>query len=201
MPLDSSKNSLLTSLLFLLTPFLLSSCSDDKEEAYPSIVTELADGITNTEGKMTRLVLDDNTELTLTNPLTGLKPSTVYRCLAGFTRAEEEATLRTLTGAYLLRDSTAKAISDPVSVVSLWRTQRYINLHLRPKTQGGKQTWGFIVESIEGRHAYLRLHHRQGTDPTAYSTDIYASLPLDLVDADEITIRIVTFDGTKEWEL
>ena len=179
----------------------MSSCSDDKEEAYPSIVTELADGITNTEGKMTRLVLDDNTELTLTNPLTGLKPSTVYRCLAGFTRAEEEATLRTLTGAYLLRDSTAKAISDPVSVVSLWRTQRYINLHLRPKTQGGKQTWGFIVESIEGRHAYLRLHHRQGTDPTAYSTDIYASLPLDLVDADEITIRIVTFDGTKEWEL
>ena len=190
------------SLTLLLLFFCLSSCNDDKNDVYPSIVTELADCPTDAGGTMTAILLDDDTRLTLTNPQTGLRASVTYRALAGYTLSDGRATLYSLTPAALLRDSTSVATCDPVNVVSLWRTSRYLNLHLMPKTQGkGEHAWGFITDSIVADHAYLRLHHRQGADPTAYSTDQYASLPLDLVPADRFTIRIETFQGLREWEL
>ena len=181
--------------------FFLSSCSDKDDAPYPSVITELVDCPTDEGGTISHIVLDDDTTLPLTNPQSGLQASVTYRCMAGFTLDSGKATLYSLTGAFLLRDSTAVAQTDPTAVVSLWRTSRYLNLHLLPKTQGGEQSWGFITDSIAGRHAYLRLHHRQGEDPTAYSTDVYASLPLSLVDADTITLCIQTFNGTKSWEL
>ena len=195
-------HSILTSLLFLLTTLLSLSCSDDNDTPYPSIITELADCPTDAQGTMSSIVLDDDTRLTLSNPKTGLKPSVTYRALVGYTLGNDGyATLYSAKPATLLKDSTDVGISDPTNIVSIWRTGRYINLHLLPKTQGGNQTWGYIVERIEGQHAYLRLHHRQGSDPISYSTDQYASLPLDLVPATRITLRIETFQGTWEREL
>lgn len=182
----------------------MSSCSEDKDEApYPSIVTELVDCPTDDKGTMSAIVLDDDTKLMLTNPQTELKASVVYRALAGYTlEADGRATLYSLKSAVFLRDSTSIAVCDPLKVVSLWRTKRYVNLHLMPKTQNeALHNWGFVNDSIVGRHAYLRLHHRQGTDPKAYSFDQYASLPLNLVDADTITLRILTFDGWREWNI
>lgn len=189
----------LTPLLFILATLSLSSCRDDNDDSpYPSLITELADCPTNSEGTMVKIVLDNDMELLLSNPQTDLKPNVTYRALAGYTLDGRKATLYSLKPATLLRDSTRVATTDPTAIVSLWRTKRYINLHLLPKTQGGEQSWGFITDSIVGNRAYLRLHHRQGTDPTSYSTDVYASLPLALVDADTITLRIRTFSGTKE---
>lgn len=179
----------------------LSSCSDDKEEAYPSLITELTDCSTDEKGTLSQIILDNGSTLPVTNPQTGLKTNATYRCLTGYTLEDGQATLYSLKAAALLNDSTSVAQSDPLTVVSIWRTNKYINFHLRPKTKGGQHTWGFIVESIVGRHAYIRLHHRQGSDPTAYSTDQYASLSPSLVDADQFTIHIQTFDGMKEWEL
>ena len=122
----------------------LSSCSDDQADApYPSIVTDMVDCPTDDEGKMKEIVLDDDTHLTLTNPQSGLKENVIYRCLAGYTLSGTSATLYQLKGATLLYDSTSKARTDPTNVVSLWRTPRYLNLHLLPKTQGGRQYWGF----------------------------------------------------------
>ena len=199
--------------LILISSFLisLSSCSDDdkeNDEPYPSIITELADCQTDAQGTLTSILLDNDTRLTLINPQTGLKANVTYRCLAGYTLEGTQASLKALSPAVLLHDSTAVAQTDPTGVVSLWRTGRYINLHLRPKTQGGKQTWGFVVDRIVGRHAYLHLHHRQGTDPTSYSTDVFASMPLSEVNADDFSITIETFSDTsgstsvsKTWEL
>lgn len=192
----------LTPLLLLFTSFSLSSCRDDNDDSpYPSLITELVDCPTNSEGTMVKIVFDNDTELPLSNPQTGLKPNVTYRALAGYTLDDGKAMLYSLKPATLLRDSTRVATTNPTAIVSLWRTKRYINLHLLPKTQGGEQSWGFITDSIVGNHAYLRLHHRQGTDPTSYSTDVYASLPLKLLEANQYTIRINTFSGTKEWEL
>lgn len=190
----------LLSFVFSLLPFVLLSCSDDKDDGpYPSIVSEMADCPTNSEGTMVKIVLDDDTELPLSNPQTDLKPNVTYRALAGFALDNGKVRLYSLKSATLLRDSTSVAQCDPVNVTSIWRTRRYINLHLLPKTQGGEQSWGFITDSIVGNRAYLRLHHRQGTDPTSYSTDVYASLPLKLLEANQYTIRINTFSGTKEF--
>ncbi len=192
----------LLSFVFSLLPFVLLSCSDDKDDGpYPSIVSEMVDCPTNSEGTMMKIVLDNDTELPLSNPQTGLKPNVTYRALAGFALDNGKVRLYSLKSATLLRDSTSVAQCDPVNVTSIWRTRRYINLHLLPKTQEGEQSWGFITDSIVGNRAYLRLHHRQGTDPTSYSTDVYASLPLKLLKANQYTIRINTFSGTKEWEL
>ena len=195
----------LSFLIFNFTFLIsLSSCSDNKDDApYPAIITEMADCPTDAEGTMTKLILDDNTELPVTNVQTGLKKNVIYRCLAGYTLEDGRATLYSLKGCPLLFDSTAVAnVCDPVAVVSLWRTPRYINLHLMPKTQDqGQHTWGFITDSIVARHAYLRLHHRQGDDPTSYSTDVYASLPMDSIEADTVTLHIATFTGTREWTL
>ena len=192
----------LLSFVFSLLPFVLLSCSDDKDDGpYPSIVSEMADCPTNSEGTMAKIVLDNDAELPLSNPQTGLKPNVTYRALAGFALDNGKVRLYSLKSATLLRDSTSVAQCDPVNVTSIWRTCRYINLHLLPKTQGGEQSWGFITDSIVGNRAYLRLHHRQGTDPISYSTDIYASLPLKLLEANQYTIRINTFSGTKGWEL
>lgn len=190
---------LILSFSLLIT---LSSCSDDKDDApYPSIVTDMVDCPTDDEGKMKEIVLDDDTHLTLTNPQSGLKAKVIYRALAGYTLDGGKATLYQLTTATFLRDSTSVAKTDPLKVVSVWRTKRYFNFHLQPKTQGGQQTWGFITDSIVGKRAYLRLHHRQGDDPTAYTTDVYASLYLQDIAADSITIRINTFSGLREWSL
>ena len=189
--------------LILNFSFLISltSCHDDNDDSpFPNLMTEMVDCPTDAKGTMTTIVLDDDTRLAVTNEQTDLKPNVTYRCLADYVIEDDgRATLYGLKSCPILRDSTAIAQCDPVNVVSLWRTRRYINLHLLPKTQDqGLHDWGFITDSIRGRHAYLRLHHRQGNDPTAYSTDLYASLPLDLVEADTITLRIFTFSGTKE---
>ena len=189
-------------VLLLTFVFALSSCGDDGEEAFPNLVTEMADCPTDEAGILQSIVLDDDTRLTLSNPRTGLQANALYRCLAAYVPdTKGRATLYSLTSARLLRDSTAVAQCDPTGVASLWRTRRYINLHLLPKTQGGPpHAWGFVVDSIRPGHAFLRLHHRQGSDPAAYTTDLYASLPLDLVEEnDTITLRIRTFTGTKEF--
>ncbi len=185
----------------LLLCVLCVACSDDDDSSFPNLLTEMVDCPTDAQGTINFIVLDNDTKLFVTNPQKELKKNVTYRCLADYALEDDgKVTLYGLKGCPVLRDSTDVAQFDPVNVVSLWQTSRYINLHLMPKTQGqGEHGWGFIADSIVGRHAYLRLHHRQGNDPTSYSTDLYASLPLDLVEADTITLSIRTFSGTKDF--
>jgi len=127
-------------------------------------MTEMVDCPTDAKGTMTTIVLDDDTRLTLTNPQVDLKPSVVYRCLADYVIEDDgKATLYGLRSCPILRDSTDLAKTDPLGVVSLWRTRRYINLHLMPKTQDkGTHGWGFITDSIrvEGSKSYYRFYER-----------------------------------------
>lgn len=195
-----SKSLRLLSLLCSL-PLLFPSCQNDEVTPYPSIITELADCPTDGSGRLTRIVLDDDTELPVTNIQSGLQADACYRALVGYTLDEGKATLYSLTSVPVLHDSTSVApVSDPAGVASVWCTSRYLNLHLLPKTKGGQHSYGYVVDSVIDRHAYLRLHHRQGNDPAAYSTDVYASLPLEELDADRVTLRIQTFSGTHIWE-
>ncbi len=76
-------------------------------------------------------------------------------------------------------------------------------MYLSPLTQGGKQYWGFITDSIKGGHAWVSLHHNQNADPLSYTQPTYASLPVDSIKGiqagDSITLRINTFNGTQTW--
>ncbi len=180
------QNSILTILLALSLCFV--ACNDD-DDAYPSIITDILDGITNSSGALTTLQTDEGEAYTLTNPQSGLVKNAIYRCLCGYTLEGNKATLYSLSGVYILRDSTERAVKDPLPIVSAWQTSRYINLHLRPKTQGGTQYYGYVTDSIVDGHVYLSLHHRQNGDPEAYSTDVYASIPLDSIEGSVITLE------------
>ena len=83
----------------------------------------------------------------------------------------------------------------------------YLNLHLAPKTQGGRQEWGYRTDSTRSSYTgtiyHLSLYHRQPGDPYSYSTTVYASLPLlplGLQEGDSIAFTVLTFDGRKTWQ-
>lgn len=191
-------------LYLMLLPLLCLACEEDKDEAYPSIVTELTDAYVNEKGVMHKIETDRGDAYTLTNPQSGFNPQSIYRTLSGFVPQNDgTATLYQLKGVYLLRDSTSVGKKDPTGVLSAWRAGRYINLHLQPKTQGGTQYWGFVVDSLAEGRAYISLHHCQNGDAPSYSQDVYASIPVDsIADAapsDSLIMTIATYSGNKTW--
>lgn len=185
-------------LLCALHACLFTSCSQ-KQDTYPSVITELADIHTDAEGKTVSLELDNGNTFDIANPLTTPQKEATFRVLVGYVQQGSKAHLYSSQGAYFLNDSTATPKTDPTKVLSVWRTKRYINLHLAPLTQGGVQYWGIITDSIVGGHKYLHLHHNQNEDPASYTMDTYASLPID--GDEQITLRVKTFEGTKTFEL
>lgn len=191
------------SLLLILFLLAFSSCTKEDDTTYPNVVTEMADLLTDNAGRTTTLLLDNGTSYSITNPKSGLKANCIYRVLSGYIPIGTSAQLYNTQGAYILNDSTNTQKADPTKVLSVWHTSRYINMHLTPLTQGGTQHWGIITDSIVDGHYYLRLHHNQNGDPTSYTTDVYASLPIGedtTIPADNaITLRIQTFDGIKTY--
>lgn len=186
--------------LLCLIPF--SSCSEDKGP-YPDIVTEFAEIQANDQGMAEVLTLDDGRSYGITNKIADLKPKAHYRVVCGYVAQQQQATIYNLEPAYVLRDSSDIACCDPTGILSAWMSKAYINLHLRPKTQGGIQHWGFITDSITTHHTHLSLHHCQNGDPTSYSRDVYASLPLDSLkgtaNGDTITLSVKTFNGAQSF--
>lgn len=189
---------LFLSLVFSLGLFW--SCGED-EESYPSILTELADVRSNGEGMLCQFTTDSEKTYPLANPQNGYKANSIYRCVCGYVVEGNLARLYQLSGVYVLRDSTSCACQDPVSVTSVWRAGHYVNMQLSPKTQGGEHYWGFSTDSLRGRKVYLSLHHRQNGDPLSYSETVYASIPVDSLSCDTISLTIRTFDGIKTFNL
>lgn len=198
-----------------LAPFVSSCSKDDDEDVYPNIITEMADAYTNEHGVIYKIVLDNDKTYNIENQLSGYHKNAIYRILCGYEQKNSNYVhLFQMTGVPVLRDSTKIARRDPVELQSVWRTGRYINLHIDAKTQGGKQYWGFITDSIvasvnaEGmpsNHAYVSLHHNQNGDPTSYTEEVYLSLPIDSIKNIEqtspVTLHINTAKGLKTIEL
>lgn len=172
---------------------------------YPDIRTEFANMKADAKGVASSITLDDGTRYSITNRIAELHPDATYRVVCGYVPSGQQATLYTLEGAHILRDSTQVAQSHPTGVLSAWRSGNYINLHLTPRTQGGTHYWGFCIDSLTEHHAHLSLHHHQNGDPTSYSTTTYASLPVDsiagIAKGDTITLHINTFKGRREWKM
>lgn len=189
---------------FSLLVLTLHSCSDDDiKETYPSIVSEFSDIYSNDKGTLYQFVTDSQKKFLISNTLTGYAASRIYRGVCGYVANGERATLYQLQAAYVLRDSTATPRRDPTAVLSVWSTDRYINMQLQPRTQGGRQYWGYCTDSIRTKHIFLSLYHNQNADPTSYSEMTYASILLDSIPnrqpEDTITLSIRTFGGTETW--
>lgn len=202
-------------VLFPLVIVSLTSCSDKDDEPFPSMVTELADAITDDRGQIAYLWMDDSTQLRVSNSITGFHPRAGYRCLCGFVRGGGNSVeLLSLSPAYVLYDCQKETFraKDPLGVVSVWRGgHRYLNMYLRPKTRGGSQLWGYLRDSVYantmGGSTYcLSLLHGQGTDTLAYSQDYYMSIPLDSITpafgrGDSIRLSVATWSGLRTYSV
>ena len=186
--------------LILALASILMACSKD-EEPYPSVISEFVDIKSDSQGCLVSILTDTDQNYTIASPITGYRPNAKYRGACGYVPVGQVAHVRSLQPVQYLRDSSKVVRHDPIAVYSVWGTRRYVNMQLRPMTQGGQQYWGFAVDSILGRTAYLSLHHNQGNDLQAYSTDVYASLSLDSIKQDSIQFTIHTFKGLKTWTI
>ncbi len=207
----------LTAFVVILLGITTACSVTDEEDTgyfYPSVVTELAELETNESGKIYKIINDGGETFHLVNPRSGYQPKVVYRALVGYevtsrSASRSEAYLRNLHDALLLRDSTERPRqADPVKVVSTWRAGNYINLMLAPRTQGGKQWWGYRVDSLRHRyggwHLFVSLHHSQNGDPASYTETEYASLyvkklPEYDVPIDSLSFKAVTPEGLRCW--
>ena len=210
------KRNTILHFTFYIIPltFVLSvlSCSDDKEDAYPSLITEMVMAKANAEGKMASFTTDDGTTYLVDNTISGMTANDCLRCLCTYLmetaghvkvyRAEAVPILWDYTNV-----STMKR--DPTGIQSAWLSGGYINLHLTPKTQGGKQAWGFTRDSVTqntlgGSTYHLSLYHDQRDDFAAYSTDLFACISLDsipqapatLSSLDSIRLTVQTFTAS-----
>ena len=185
-------------IFFLCLICLCFSCSE-KEDAYPSIVSEFADIFSDNRGAFIKFATDDDKTYLIQNKVTGYQPNAFYRGVCGFVPDGTSATLYQLDAVYILRDSTSRVCHDPINVTSIWRAGKYINMQLTPKTRGNGHFWGYCTDSTRVGHIFLSLHHNQNKDPLAYSETVYASLPVDSLKGvglgDSITLSICTFDG------
>lgn len=190
--------------LLILALICLASCSNNEDDTYPSIITELADLYTNDQGVMEKFITDAGITFQITNSKGDLAPKAMYRILCGYVPSGNSATIYQAQSIYYLRDSTAIAKTDPTGVKSAWRAGKYINMYLSPLTQGGRQYWGFITDSIKNGHAWVSLYHNQNNDPLSYTQPTYASIPVDSIkdiqEGDDITLCINTFNGPQTWD-
>lgn len=199
----------------LITVSLLAACSDE-QESYPNLITEFSDIHTDAQGTFARMTIDNGTCFVIANTnIPKHNPNTTYRAVVGYEADPLSSTPRayiyTLESATVLADSTAQACHSPINAESVWRSERYINLHLAYRTQGGDHYWGYTVESEqsagkEGRtygHRHLSIHHSQRQDPLSYSQKHYCSIPLSTIPGyqvtDTISITVHTFSGPKTW--
>ena len=181
------------------------ACSDDDNERFPNMVTEFANVRSDSLGQLYEFTTDGGETYSIQNRLTGYDTCRVYRTVCGYEAQGRLATIYELQGVYVLRDSSAVARHDPTDVLSVWGTPHYLNMQLIPKTHGGRHHWGFVLDSLKSGHAFLSLHHSQNGDDTAYTTTVYASLPLDsirgLQPGDSVSLFIQGFQGMRRFHL
>ena len=160
--------------ILLFAVCLIFSCKggDDTSDVYPNVVTEFAVIRTNDAGTMVEFTTDDGRTYAISNPQEGFKKNFRYRAVCGYVPDAQKAFLHHATEAYLLHDSTALAISpDPIKVTSVWQSGRYINMHLSPLTQGGRQYWGYRIDNVSGKTTHISLHHRLCEPPRGQPHD------------------------------
>ncbi|MBP5770632.1 MAG: hypothetical protein J6W75_04645 [Bacteroidaceae bacterium] len=203
------------SILFLLVPILFYACSSDEDsKPYPPLVTELAMAQADDQGQMASFFTDSGKSYLVSNEIKGMDANALMRCLIGFVEEEKgHAKVYTAQVVPVLSDATNTKTKkrDPTGVASVWLGGGFVNLHLTPKTQGGKQAWGFLRDTLTqnilgGRTYYISLYHDLRDDAPAFTTDLYASISLDSIASpcssnDSICLIIPTFEGVATWLL
>lgn len=202
----------LTLLAFLP---LLAACTIDAYEKgegeYSLLTAELVEAYVDNDKHVSHVVTDQGEYLMLTSPLTAQwieTPDTMYRALLYYDQVEEgKAEPRSFgwVGVLTPRDSIKGGMkSDPLYTESMWvaKNHKYLNLRLRLLTgstddEKARHSIGLMKDAASSTpgHARMVLYHDQGGMPEYYSMVTYASIPLDSIKADTLTIVVKTYNG------
>ena len=197
----------------LILPFLL-ACSQT-DELSPAVRTDLLCATTNAEGLVERLVLDNDQSLRIDGQsINANAKSATLRCLCTYA-VNADSTVATVysiskTSCYapIPADSFDTRPMDPVNVVSVYKTGRFINLHLSMLTTGMTGTqYDLCLDSLTSDSTILHcsfLFKRVAADNESYTKHFYHSIPLNLANYshpfDSIFISVNTYDGMKQYK-
>ena len=173
-------------VLFLLMTTLLCACNDDRDSWADNYQMAFMDMMTNGSGQTYKAVNDEGETLSVINPIGGLTNDTTYRFIVVFVREGNSIRLssysHTISGKpFKMEEETA--ITDPVTVQSIWKTSNYINATFLIQKKTEQHVMDFIDKGVttnnQGtRIARIQLYHDNSNDAEAFTATAYASLPL-----------------------
>lgn len=178
------------------------SCSDDDDKRYPSLFTDFLTAETDSKGNVAFVTLDDGSRYAVSRIIsTDNKKDTLLRCLANYTIDDGKIDIYNIRNIFskhvLPADSFKTAAKDPVKVTSVWRGNKFLNIHLGVMTTGkGTHTYGFCIDSVKGNMSYVSLmHQRPEDDAESYTSNVYMSLPLEGFATDSLSFCVHTYEG------
>ena len=206
-------------LLAFVIVCLMCGCTQDVydkgEGKYSLMRGDFAEAIVNGSKQVTRIITDDGDELSLVTPYSAkwvTKADTTYRCMLYYNKDGNKAEVISMgqvpcAAIKTLSEFGKPLVTDPVKFESTWMAKngRYLNLSLYLKTGVTDDTTAVqslaIVSDTLITHAdnkqirNLILHHDQGNVPEYYSTQVYISIPTEIIDADSVRISINSYDS------
>lgn len=208
-------------LLFIATA-MTAACDSDSYEtgdtSYSYMQADLCEVATDDDCSAQQVVMDDDTEWALQKAVTAdwmERADTLYRALAYYNKVENAQGESRLDIVSLQKVPVVEPVdeisvnglkTDPVEVVSVWKSRnaKYLNFRIRVKTgkaddDSASQTIGIVkkgkIKGEESSMSHLALHHVQGDVPEYYSQTILFSMPLASVETDSIDLSINTYNG------
>lgn len=203
--------------------FFSTSCSNTSYEEGDSrlsyLRTDFADATTDSQGRLSAATTDDGVSLTFTRPMQtswSNAADSLCRVLLNYNmyaNGADSNVVEPLAAKIVYTLQPAKpsvqtqAATDPVSLVSAWKSKNgnYVNLRLGLKTgkasgDDQRQSIGLALDSTvtsDGSTTYcLRFLHSQGGVPEYYTTDVYVSIPIkQMTTGSKVRLSLNTYNG------
>lgn len=203
--------------------FFSTSCSNTSYEEGDSklsyLRTDFADATTDSQGRLSAATTDDGVSLTFTRPIQtswSNAADSLCRVLLNYNmyaNGADSNVVEPLAAKIVYTLQPAKpsvqtqAATDPVSLVSAWKSKNgnYVNLRLGLKTgkasgDDQRQSIGLALDSTVtsyGSTTYcLRFLHSQGGVPEYYTTDAYVSIPIkQMTTGSKVRLSLNTYNG------
>lgn len=203
--------------------FFSTSCSNTSYEEGDSrlsyLRTDFADATTDSQGRLSAATTDDGVSLTFTRPMQtswSNAADSLCRVLLNYNmyaNGADSNVVEPLAAKIVYTLQPAKpsvqtqAATDPVSLVSAWKSKNgnYVNLRLGLKTgkasgDDQRQSIGLALDSTvtsDGSTTYcLRFLHSQGGVPEYYTTDTYVSIPIkQMTTGSKVRLSLNTYNG------
>ena len=202
--------------LFILLPILalFCCCEGGDDFRYPSVLTDYACLVTDTEGVPHELVLDNGVSYSVSlvdEQSRKYRPDTTYRVISIYEPDDENgvAQVYSVSSVFspiptpLRRGETLR--QDPVYLQSCWLSGGYLNMVIEVKALNVQHDVDFIDTTPKGMHGReFTFYHDACGDIESYRQKLPASIPLapfELQKDDTVRLVINLYDkGITRWE-